>query len=53
MMTAGSLALFIAHILPLSVVFILIGIELAVAVIQAYVFTMLTCIYISEALELH
>jgi ATP synthase subunit 6 len=53
MITAGSLALFIAHTLPLAVVFILVGIEIAVAAIQAYVFAVLTCIYINVALELH
>lgn len=53
MMTAGSVALFIAHILPLGVVFILVGIELAVSCIQSYVFAVLTAIYINVALELH
>ena len=53
MMTAGTATLFIGHLLPLGVVFLLMGLELAVAVIQAYVFATLTCIYISEALELH
>jgi ATP synthase subunit 6 len=53
MMTAGSLALFIAHTLPLAVVFILVGIEIAVGFIQAYVFAVLTAIYINVALELH
>jgi len=45
--------LFIAHILPLSIVFLLIGLELAVSVIQAYVFRVLTCIYINDAINLH
>ena len=45
--------LFIAHILPLAIVFILIGLELAVSVIQAYVFSVLTCIYINDAINLH
>jgi F-type H+-transporting ATPase subunit a len=51
--TAGSLALFIAHTLPLVLVFILMGIEIGVAVIQSYVFAVLTCLYINVALELH
>lgn len=52
-MTTGSALLFFAHVLPLGVVFLLIGIELAVSFIQAYVFATLTCIYINTSLELH
>jgi len=51
--TAGRAILFIAHILPLGIVFLLIGLELAVSVIQAYVFSVLTCIYINDAINLH
>jgi F-type H+-transporting ATPase subunit a len=51
--TAGRAILFVAHILPLGIVFILIGLELAVSVIQAYVFRVLTCIYINDAINLH
>jgi ATP synthase subunit 6 len=51
--TAGSLALFIAHTLPLVLIFILMGIEIGVAVIQAYVFAVLACLKINMALELH
>jgi ATP synthase subunit 6 len=51
--TGGSLALFIAHTLPLVLVFILMGIEIGVAVIQAYVFAVLACLKINMALELH
>jgi F0F1-type ATP synthase membrane subunit a len=53
MITAGRAMLFIAHILPLGIVFLLIGLELAVSVIQAYVFRVLTCIYINDAINLH
>ncbi|CAM9118906.1 unnamed protein product [Choristocarpus tenellus] len=45
--------LLIAHILPLVVLIILFGLELAVALIQAYVFTILTTIYINDAIVLH
>jgi F-type H+-transporting ATPase subunit a len=41
------------HILPLLVLVLLVGLELAVAVIQAYVFTVLTCIYLSDSINLH
>ena len=52
MMMAGGF-LFILHLLPLGVVFILLFLETAVAIIQAYVFATLTCIYLNEALHLH
>jgi len=52
MLKVNSL-LFIAHIVPLILLIILTGLELAVAFIQAYVFTILTCIYINDALNLH
>ena len=43
----------IAHIIPLIILVILMGLELAVAVIQAYVFTILTCIYLNDGINLH
>nr|WVH38388.1 ATP synthase F0 subunit 6 [Colpomenia sinuosa] len=52
MMGSGGLLL-IAHIVPLGVLVILFGLELAVALIQAYVFTILSCIYINDAIALH
>lgn len=45
--------LFIAHYVPLLVLFPLFGLELAVALIQAYVFSILSCIYLNDALNLH
>ena len=36
----------ILHILPLLILVLLMGLELGVALIQAYVFTILTCIYL-------
>jgi ATP synthase subunit 6 len=41
------------HIIPLIILVILMGLELAVAVIQAYVFTILTCIYLNDSINLH
>ncbi len=52
MMKGGGL-LFIAHILPLVVLFLLVGLELGVAIIQAYVFTVLSCIYLNDSINLH
>lgn len=52
MLTSGGF-LFITHFIPLIVVFILIGLEVGVAIIQAYIFTILTCIYFSDGINLH
>lgn len=52
-MMKGGGFLFVAHILPLLVLFLLVGLELGVAMIQAYVFTVLTCIYLNDSINLH
>ena len=52
MMMAGGVIFFL-HLIPMGVVFVLLFLETAVAVIQAYVFATLTCIYLNEALNLH
>ena len=44
---------FLVGILPLAINVALVGFELLVAFLQAYVFTLLTCLYIRDALELH
>jgi ATP synthase subunit 6 len=41
------------HIFPLLVLILLMGLELGVALIQAYVFTILTCIFLNDAVNLH
>jgi len=43
----------IFHIIPLFILVILMGLELGVAIIQAYVFTILTCIYLNDSINLH
>jgi F-type H+-transporting ATPase subunit a len=43
----------IAGIAPLLVVFALVGLEFLVAFVQAYVFTILTCVYINDAENMH
>ena len=45
--------IFFAHFVPLIILVLLVGLEIAVALIQAYVFTILTCMYINDALNLH
>jgi len=52
-MMHGGFILFIGHILVLIVLTFLIGLELGVAFIQAYVFAVLTSIYLNDAENLH
>jgi len=52
MLSAGG-GLAIVHILPLVVIFAIVGLELAIAFLQAYVFTVLLCIYLNDAISLH
>nr|WCH57866.1 ATP synthase F0 subunit a [Caulacanthus ustulatus] len=47
----GILAIF--HLIPLGLLLALIGLELAIAGLQAYVFTLLTCIYLNDVLNMH
>lgn len=49
--TGGLIAFF--HIIPLFLLLILIGLELGIAALQAYVFTLLTCIYLNDVLDMH
>ena len=53
MMGAGSAFGYVAGIVPVVINVALIGFEIGVALLQAYVFTILTCLYIKDALELH
>jgi len=52
MMIEGGI-LFIFHFIPLCIIVILFGLELGVSIIQTYVFTLLTCIYLNDAINLH
>lgn len=52
MLTAGGL-LTILSVFPLAIVLFITVLEMAVALIQAYVFSTLTSIYISESIHLH
>lgn len=49
--TGGVLTLM--HLLPLTVIFAIIGLELSIAFLQAYVFSVLLCIYLNDAISLH
>jgi F-type H+-transporting ATPase subunit a len=52
MFSAGGL-LTIVHLVPLIVIFAISGLECAIAFLQAYVFTLLLCIYLNDAISLH
>lgn len=43
----------VAGVLPLILITLLTGFEFLIAFIQAYVFAVLTCVYLKDALELH
>lgn len=50
MMTAGGRR-YVAHFVPRRVLFRLLGLERGVAFIQAYVFALLTCIYLTDVVH--
>jgi F-type H+-transporting ATPase subunit a len=50
--TKGVLVAVLA-LVPLTIFLAVLGLELAVGLIQAYVFTILTCSYINDAIKLH
>jgi F-type H+-transporting ATPase subunit a len=52
MLSMGGI-MYLAQLAPLLIVFALIGLELGVAMLQAYVFTILICIYLNDAVNLH
>jgi F-type H+-transporting ATPase subunit a len=49
----GSLIIAIITLVPFTIFLALIGLELAVSLIQAFVFTLLVCSYLKDAIELH
>eukprot|EP00897_Mesotaenium_endlicherianum_P002517 jgi/Mesen1/2293/ME001545S01382 len=52
MLSMGGV-MYLAHLAPFLIVFALTGLELGVAILQAYVFTILICIYLNDAINLH
>jgi len=52
MMSVGGI-MYLASLIPFGVVFALTFLEIGVACLQAYVFTILTCIYLNDAIHLH
>ena len=43
----------VGGIAPLAMVVALTGLEVIIAFLQAYVFTILTCVYLNDALHMH
>ena len=46
-------ALWLFGVFPLAFVVVLTGLEIVIAFLQAFVFTILTCLYLNDALHLH
>jgi F0F1-type ATP synthase membrane subunit a len=44
---------FVIHIVPLIILIPLFGLECSVALIQSFVYSILVCIYINDALNFH
>nr|ULQ69833.1 ATP synthase F0 subunit 6 [Prionium serratum] len=53
MLLMQNLFYFIGDLGPFLIVLALTGLELGVAILQAYVFTILICIYLNDAINLH
>ena len=49
----GNIIVAIITLIPFTILLALIGLELAVSLIQAFVFTLLVCSYLRDAIELH
>jgi F0F1-type ATP synthase membrane subunit a len=52
LLTLGGF-LSLLHIFPLLILFVLIGLEMGIAFLQAYVFALLVCIYLNDVIEFH
>ena len=50
---SGGFFLFYLGLIPLSIFVGISALEMAISIIQAYVFVILTCSYIKDAIELH
>ena len=49
----GSLIVAVITLIPFAIFLALVGLEIAVSLIQAFVFTLLVCSYLKDAIELH
>ncbi|MEE8189491.1 MAG: F0F1 ATP synthase subunit A [Kiloniellales bacterium] len=49
----GSAFFIVGGVIPFALIAALTGLELIIAFLQAYVFTILTCVYLNDALHMH
>ena len=49
----GAISFGFGGVLPVALISALIGLEIVIAFLQAYVFAILTCLYINDALHMH
>jgi F-type H+-transporting ATPase subunit a len=52
-MIASGIILSIVSVIPFALIVVLTGFEIGIAILHAYVFTLLTCVYLNDALHLH
>jgi F-type H+-transporting ATPase subunit a len=52
MLNAGGIW-FLGFFFPMLIIFLVTGLEMAIGFLQAYVFTVLICIYLNDSLNLH
>jgi F-type H+-transporting ATPase subunit a len=52
-MFTSSVIVAVLALIPFTIFIAIIGLELAVSVIQTYVFSLLLCSYLKDAIELH
>lgn len=50
---SSGILMSVVCLLPFTIFLAITGLEIGVSMIQAYVFTILTCIYIKDAIDLH
>jgi F-type H+-transporting ATPase subunit a len=53
MLVSGDFLIMFAGLFPFGIVVFITCLEMAVSLIQAYIFALLTCIYLSETIHLH
>jgi F0F1-type ATP synthase membrane subunit a len=49
----GVVSFWGVFIIPVVIIFIVTGLEMAIAFLQAYIFAVLLCIYLHDAFNLH
>jgi len=53
LITMGGIALPLLSVIPIALILAITGLEIGIAFLQAYVFTILTCIYLNDTIHLH